>query len=77
MRLVAFASALPDGWLLVGQSDHFADGYLCFVPFEYQRAVWPQHPECFCEACADIVWPRLLIQSAILLFHPGIFADPI
>lgn len=77
MRIVAFASALPDGWLLVGQSDHFADGYLCLIPLEYQRTLWPQYPECLYETGADIVRPRLFIQRAILLFHLGIFADPI
>jgi|SRR5471030_287832 len=75
MSLVAFPRTLPDRRFLVSQHDNLADWYLRFVPFEYQRAVWPQDPECLAETGANVLPPRRFIQRSIFLPHPAIYAS--
>ncbi|HBQ2227164.1 TPA: hypothetical protein NBP60_004938 [Klebsiella pneumoniae] len=49
-------------------------GYLGFVPFEDDYAVWPQHAKSLFKTCAQVIAPDIFVQATVFLNHPSVFA---
>lgn len=67
MCFVVLPSSLANCRFHVCKRQNLANRYLCFVPFEDEHTMWPQHAKSFFESGSQVRTPRFLFNRPYFL----------